>query len=199
MQAIDLAIFRWINRWPDALEPLFITLSEGNKWWPVRIILLALLAFFVSQPKLRRPGLLAVLAVPLANEACDLLKNTFQMLRPSVEVPDVIIRVARLDSYGTASAHSANMMAVAAMFFAFQQPRWGAAWLVVAVLTGISRIYIGVHYPYQVLYGWIVGAAVALLLAAIYKAIEARRKSKSGPEETPGPDTSTENQTAKAE
>jgi undecaprenyl-diphosphatase len=153
---------------------LFYGLSEGNKWLVVRIFLLVFLVFCLSRPKLRAPVILAILAFPLANEVCDLLKNGLMMPRPSVDFPEAIVRVNRLTSFGTASAHSANMMAVATAFFIYARP-WGWGWLVIAILTGISRVYVGVHYPYQVLFGWLVGAGVAFGLAQIWELIKKRR------------------------
>lgn len=174
MQQIDHAIFRWINQWPDFVFPLFYGLSEGNKWLGVRVFLLVFLIFCLSRPKLRVPVILAILAFPLANEVCDLLKNGLMMPRPSVDFPEAIVRVNRLTSFGTASAHSANMMAVATAFLIYARP-WGWGWLVIAILTGISRVYVGVHYPYQVLLGWLVGAGVAFGLAQIWELIKKRR------------------------
>lgn len=184
MRQIDLQVFHWVNGWPDGLNPLFYTLSEGNKWLGIRIALLVFLVFCLWKPKLRVPVLVALIAVPLGNEICDFLKSTFMMLRPSVEVADAIIRVNRLTSFGTASAHSSNMMAVALPFLFYYRPL-GYFWLVIAILTGISRIYVGVHYPYQVLFGWMVGAAVSGAGIAIWetwKRKQAHRRGEPEPE-----------------
>lgn len=188
MQQLDLAIFRWINTWPDWLDPLFITLSEGNKWLGVRLLLLAIFGYLVYRKDTRLAAIVAVLSWPLANEVCDIFKNTFQMMRPSAELADAVIRVNKLTSFGTASAHSANMMSVAAAFLFLARGPWAYAWLVIAILTGISRIFIGVHYPYQVLYGWAVGALVAVAIGLIAKEI-VRRRSPQVDQEDPEPDS----------
>lgn len=183
MRPLDLQLFHWVNGWPDAFNPLFFSLSEGNKWLPVRLALVAFLAFCLWKPKLRAPALVALIAWPLANELCDVLKNVFQMPRPSVEVADAILRVNRLTSFGTASAHSANMAAVATAFLAYHRGL-GYFWLSIAILTGISRIYVGVHYPYQVLLGWLVGAAVSGSAIALWEAYKKKRAPRKGePEE----------------
>jgi undecaprenyl-diphosphatase len=169
VRQIDLQVFHWINRWPDSFNPLFYSLSEGNKWLGVRLCLLAFLIYCLWKPKLRPAVLIALVAWPLANEICDLLKNGFQMLRPSVDVPDAIVRVNRLTSFGTASAHSANMMAVAVPFLYYARPI-GIFWLGIAILTGFSRIYVGVHFPYQVVFGWFIGAAMSGVLIVAWEA-----------------------------
>lgn len=170
VQAFDLGVFRFINNWPDGLSPLFHTLSEANKWTPVRIALLLLLAYMIWRKDLRKPALFALPAAGISNEICDVLKATFQMLRPCVELASLNLRVEKLTSFGTASSHSANMMAIAVLFLVYKRS-WGWWWLAVAVLTGISRVYVGVHYPYQVLYGWLVGAAVSMGLVGIDRVI----------------------------
>jgi len=165
---IDLAIFRAINGWPDSLEPLFVTLSEGNKWLVVRLILLGFLIYCLWRKETRVAAIVAIIAWPIANEICDVLKNSLQMTRPSVDLLDANFRVNKLTSFGTASAHSANMMAVATAYL-FYWRKAGYVWLVIAILTGISRIYVGVHYPYQVLWGWLVGAGTAFAVIAIWE------------------------------
>jgi undecaprenyl-diphosphatase len=61
------------------------------------------------------------------------------------------------------------MAAVATVFFLkFRWASW--PWMVAAVLTGLSRIYVGVHYPYQVLLGWIVGFFCAYVVMKTWDA-----------------------------
>ncbi|MCH8978233.1 MAG: phosphatase PAP2 family protein [Armatimonadetes bacterium] len=180
MRELDLAVFRAINQAPDWLEPAMVFFSEGNKWWWVRIGLLALLVFFAWRKTTRKATVLAMVAWPMANAACDALKFGMQLPRPSVDLADAVIRVERLTSFGTASAHSATMMAVAVAFLFYSRPV-GLAWVAVAVLTGVSRVYVGVHYPYQVLFGWGVGAFVATVAVKSWMAFEHCR-SASGPQ-----------------
>ncbi len=172
---VDRQLFYAINGWPDALAPMFWFLSEATKQGWVRLAFLALfVAMLWRSPRSRAAAFLAVLAVALANEACDLLKAFFQMPRPSVELPDAIVRTARLTSFGTASAHSANMAAVAWVMTA-RLGRWGWVWIPIALLTGISRVYNGVHYPYQVLLGWVVGVAAGWSVVRIARWWEKKR------------------------
>lgn len=172
---MNSAIFHWINGWPDALNPVFQLFSEGNKWWIVRILLLGILAAMIiwGKERGRKAALLTILAVPIANELTDVLKAAIPDLRPCVVEPDAILRIKQLTSSGTASAHSANMAAVACVMTYFL--RWdGAIWILVALLTGISRIYVAAHYPSQVLAGWIVGILVGLVLVKAYEWIARR-------------------------
>lgn len=168
MQATDESIFRWINAWPDWLEPIFLFFSQGNKWWPVRIGLGLIAIYLLWNKRTRAITIVALLSWPIANEITDLLKNGVQMLRPCVELDQINLRVEKLTSFGTASAHAANMAALATAFsLEWRKRAW--PWVAVAFFTGISRIYVGVHYPSQVLLGWLCGAAAAVLVWVVWK------------------------------
>lgn len=123
MNGADVSLFHWINGWSNAYAPFFDFLSEGSKMWPVRIGLgILFIAMITAGIRTRRPALLAILAFPLANFICDLLKNNLQMARPCPPngVETVINHgVGFLGSYGTASAHAANTSAIATVFFYF--------------------------------------------------------------------------------
>lgn len=179
MRELDLTLFRAINEGPDWLEPVMVFFSEGTKQWPVRIALLALFIFLVWRPKTRKPALLAMVAWPVANAACEWLKYGLRAPRPSAELADAIVRVERLTSFGTSSAHSATMMAVAVAFLFYHRPL-GYAWLAVALVTGYSRAYVGVHYPYQVLVGWLVGGFVSFVVVKTWQAVERVRAARAG-------------------
>jgi len=161
---MDEAIFRWINGWPDWPAPIFVFLSDATKMTPGRVLLgLVALGVLMAGNATRKALFLGLLSVGIANEITDVLKGTFQMARPCVELEDVLLRVGKLTSFGTASAHSANMAALATIFWlAF---RWrGSVWMAVALLTGLSRIYVGVHYPSQVLLGWTCGVLAGVVV-----------------------------------
>lgn len=173
----DVALFRWINRWPESLEPFFYFLSEGNKWDSVRAFLLVLVIVLCSFKHLRRGTLLALASWPLANGITDVLKFAGKMERPNVALSDTILRVGEMTSFGTASAHSANMAAIA-FAFCYHFRWWGTPWLLVAFLTGLSRIYVGVHFPSQVLLGWACGCFASFVVIKTFEALVRLRSSE---------------------
>lgn len=188
-QRLDEDWFHRINGMPEGWEPVFKYFSAGAKDMTVLIVLVAAAIGLLWWNRTRTATILALIAWPGANGLTDLLKNLIPTLRPNVDPVDAILRVGYIDSPGTASAHAANMAAVA---FAFcwairpwkDQP-WsvrliGIGWIVVAILTGISRIYVGVHYPSQVLLGWAVGCLVAYVIATFGLAIVKRKKPAPG-------------------
>ena len=181
VREVDRALFERINHWPESLSPLFTFFSEATKDNVVRAALLLLIvALIAAGKKTRKTVLLALVAWPLADGLTNVLKHAFQVARPAIDDPtNVIERVGHLTSYGTASAHSANMACIA-FVFTYYLGWWGTPWIVVAVLTGLARIYVGVHYPSQVLLGYVCGIFCGLL---VVKTWEAYTKLRNKPRE----------------
>ena len=181
---LDVAAFRAINNGPEGLSGLMVFMSDATQYWPVRIALVVLFIALIASPRLRHPALVAAASVVLTNALCDVIKHSLGFGRPSDEVLGAIVRVLGGHGYGAVSAHSANMMAVAVVFLAVDR-WWGFGWLVIALLTGISRIYCGVHYPSQVLLGWSLGAAVGIALLWLSLALWKPGASRPGVSKDP--------------
>ena len=80
------------------------------------------------------------------------------------------------------SNHAANMAALGAVGWWFTRRRARWLWLLLPLVIGYSRIYLGFHYPSDVLGGWALGAAVAaLILRAARARLERGRAEESAP------------------
>jgi len=108
----------------------------------------------------------------ITDQSCNLLKNSTQRLRPSreVELADQIHLYQKSDGthykagkFSFPSAHSANSMlfAVFIIIFIANKRKWiiGAA-ILWSLMLGYSRIYLGVHYPFDVLTGFTLGLII---------------------------------------
>jgi undecaprenyl-diphosphatase len=107
----------------------------------------------------------------------DLLKPLFGRLRPCH--PDALAAGARcLDgtksSFSFPSAHAMNIFAQA-ILLARLYPAGGIFFYLFAALIGLSRIYIGVHYPLDVIGGAAAGSAIGAGIYAIYAQLSKRR------------------------
>lgn len=167
-------MFRWVNGWPESLSPFLKFFSVATNLIAVKIALaLLLIGLIVAGGKARLAAILAMVAWPIANGMTDLFKHLVPHPRPFQELVGVSLRVGWTDSMGTASAHSANMAAIATVLAWYLRP-WGSLWIVIAVLTGISRVYCGAHYPSQTLLGYACGIAAAAVVIAIYESVVRR-------------------------
>lgn len=162
-------IFQAINQLPDSLSPIFYFFSLGIKGWPLRLALVALVVGMVKKGGTPRTVILqSLIGVGLANLTCDVLKKASFSPRPCSILPSVLTHHQEcLTSSGTASAHSANMAAVA-IIFALGLRWWGIPWALVAIVTGFSRMYFGYHSFEQVLLGWAVGLIVGAILVLVW-------------------------------
>lgn len=152
---------------------------------------LLIIGMVIRGEKTRKTVLLALVSIGIANTITNVAKEGFPMNRPFQDMSyskadghgprfqeesQMVLRVGHSKSKGTASAHSANMAALAFAFCYFLG-WWGTPWVAVALLTGISRSYTGAHYPSQVLMGWACGIFAAFV---VIKTWEAFVKSRSG-------------------
>ena len=164
------------------MNPTMQFFSRGLDSVAMKIVLVVTFIALVSSPKTRRCGLIAGLLWPIANGLTDLAK-LIPFARPGNEISDAIIRVGMSPSMGTASAHSANM-AFVAFVLTYYLPRLGVFWVLIAILTGLSRIYVAAHYPSQVLFGWTIGVASAAVVVVVIERLWPR-PSQSEPEPEP--------------
>ena len=174
----DHAVFKWINTWPSSLETAMRFFSDGiNQKWVMALLGIILIAMIAVGKDTRKGAICSLIAFPLSDGTTNIFKHLFPTPRPfdDPSVTDIIIRMPVSHTAGTASAHAANMMAAAiCMLIAL---RWGGIpWLILALLVGISRIYNAMHFPYQVLLGWIVGAFYAVLISYLWDFIAKKRK-----------------------
>jgi undecaprenyl-diphosphatase len=113
------------------------------------------------------PFVLVLLAVVAADGLAELLKVAVGGNRPSG--PGALIAIPHSHSFP--SGHTAMSFAAATVLTALV-PRAAPAFVVLALAIGYSRIYVGVHWPLDVIAGAVLGVATALLLLAA-----ARRRS----------------------
>lgn len=182
MGAVDVAIFRFINGWPEGLVPFFHFFSEATKRPYRNFVLpglgLLVLAMLLRNARTRATILMSFAAVLLANGFTEALKTAIAFERPCVALENVHLYVGKLTSFGTASSHAANMAAVATVF-CLMLGRWGLPWVLVAVFTGFSRIFVGVHFPSQVFLGAVCGIFCGFLVHRTWSAYLELRNART--------------------
>lgn len=107
-------------------------------------------------------GLAAILAALIGGGILLAVSSTVHESRPFVHDSDTVLLIHHAANNGFPSDH-ATLSAVVAVVAALAWPRWSAAFLVFAVILGLSRVFVGVHYPGDVLAGWAIGAFAAIV------------------------------------
>ncbi len=170
---IDRSVFYWINQ--GHRNPLFDTLmpfitGSGNWHVPILVAWTSLLLFGG-----RRGRLAALLVIPLITisdqTSSNFLKHAIERVRPCNALPDVHLLVGCSGSFSMPSSHAANFGA-AAFHFAFFFPRLAPLMLLLGVTVAYSRVYVGVHYPFDALVGLGVGLVAALIVQGLRRLLE---------------------------
>lgn len=178
--SFDEAIFRFINHRLafEDLDPLMIALSNEKIFFAFSICLLLWL-FLKKKTHLIYGVFSGFLAMGICDLICfRLLKPLFERLRPCYQMNDVRLIASSCGGYlSFPSNHAANAMALAmALFFFIQKKYLKYGILAFAFLVGYSRIYLGVHYPFDVLSGFITGAIIGATLGFVSSRLETYRK-----------------------
>lgn len=175
---IDTQLFRWINgHHCTAMDWTLWGVSQHWAWMAV-LLLFFLLVTLRHEP---RRWWVVVAAVALCFLLADqgsvhLFKNTVCRLRPCHALDDVRLFHTRCGGqYGFVSSHAANAFAIATFLWLRyrRESAWGAALIGIwALVTSYSRIYLGKHYPGDIVGGALLGVLIGLAVWQIVKALE---------------------------
>ena len=162
--AADAALFRGIDHWPGWLYP---------PMWVVQLtgVIGALPLLAAAAALLRRLGLAVALATAtLLKVWLEAVAKTFvQRGRPAETAPDVILRgQAAAHGLSFPSGHAMVIFAIAALVTPYLKGWWKAwPWALAAVVC-LSRLYLGVHFPLDVLAGAGLGMFIGGVLNLVF-------------------------------
>ena len=187
---ILLAINGWHAPWADTLMWI---ISAKATWIPLYVLLIGLLVWRYRKPAMtgvkwlqRVPAcVVMIVVIGLAVGAADfiasgILKDLVARPRPT-RVPELegvlhLVNGYKSGRYGFVSSHAANTMAVALLFSLIWRNKIATVGLMLWVAANCySRMYLGVHYPTDILGGLMVGALVAVVVYAMlvrYRLVE---------------------------
>ena len=173
LKQLDLSLFYFFNHAlsTGVLDIFFSFITNVKHWFPVYIIALLYLTI-----KGGRKGRIAAVLVLLLVTTTDqlgarVIKEIFQRLRPCNALPDVLTPLGCTGTFSFPSNHALNNFAVA-FFFSILYPK--AKWYLftAASLIAISRVYLGLHYPSDILGGALLGIGFGYLFSLLYSQIE---------------------------
>ncbi len=149
----------------DALAVAVSSLGNGSIAW------LAMAAVLFARRKTRRAGIAVLVALVAEAVAVELvLKPLIARPRPFMVDASIDLLVAAPRGWSCPSGHAASSFAAAVAIFASLprgSRRWAAPALVLAALIALSRPYLFVHFPSDVLLGALVGAVIGWASAAL--------------------------------
>lgn len=164
----------------DWLTPIMKGVSGVCTAGAFSIILCALLVAF---KKTRKLGLVCTASLALAFVLCNLmLKPLVCRTRPWLLFPEVQVLAKPPKDASFPSGHAMNTMAVCFAWFMYtirekgRMHNIGIALVIFALLVGLSRLYLGMHFPSDVISGLLLGMLCATIMCQLFKKCEGRDK-----------------------
>lgn len=158
------------------LSPFFIFITHlgdsGMIWIAITLILLAF-------KRTRRIGLMALLALIGSLVVNNMiLKNLIARTRPYEVIAGLEILVEAQKDLSFPSGHAGSSFAAATVYLRNMDKKTGVPLFILAILIALSRLYVGVHYPSDVLAGTIIGILLGILAEKLVKRIENSKEKK---------------------
>ena len=167
-------VLLWIQdnlRW-EPLTPLVKAVTFlGNGGWFWIALAVVLLLFRPTRRAALAAGIGLLLSLLVNNL---LLKEWIARTLPYVVTVGLTLLVEVQKDFSFPSGHAGASFAAAVAMFPFLPRRWGVLLIVLAVLIALSRLYVGVHFPTDVLAGALIGTVLGLAASAAARRLPQR-------------------------
>ena len=163
----DESLFRVLNDVPAALASVLTPLSYLFRPAGIVIVIVLAAVYVVARNRSIMPVAAAVAAAGAAWALANLAKAIANRPRPYEVVAGTVLRQQPAHGTSFPSSHTAITVAVVIALVPFLPRALAGVAIAYAALVGLSRVYLGVHYPIDILGGAGIGMAVggAVLLA----------------------------------
>ena len=163
------------NLGSESYDNLWLIITKQVNWLPF-----FLLIFYLSFKKMGLKNLLVLLIfvaflILVCDQSANLFKNTFQRLRPcnNPELKGIIRIVKSSSSYSFYSGHATNSMASMTFLYLILKKFYkNVYWVFIFPLVfAYSRIYLGLHFPVDIITGYAFGFLYGFLFFKLYNAL----------------------------
>lgn len=175
LYSIDVAVMFFINRTManPVLDVVMPFVTDLNKQRPVLALLVLWIVYLLWKggSKARTTIGLLVLTVIISDQLnSSVLKELFHRVRPCRALEGIRMLVDCGGGYSFPSSHAVNNLAAATVIGHFY-PRQRWYWFGFACMVAVSRPYVGVHYPSDILAGGLIGFLIGFLIVTAWDAI----------------------------
>ena len=161
----NILLFIQENLRNEVLTPFIIAITKaGNKG----LIWIFLLVILLIRKDTRQWGKIALLSFIVCVCCGELIKYAVMRPRPFITIAELTPLVKPPHSFSFPSVHTVSSFAVACIPLWAGKKRWALPLLILAFLMAFSRLYVGVHYPSDVLGGFILATCGSYLSWRLY-------------------------------
>jgi undecaprenyl-diphosphatase len=171
---LDRDVFVYLNSLGSkSWDGFWLFITKQFNWAPIFAIILYLAFKRLGwRHALLVVGIIALL-VAFTDQTTNLIKNTFQRLRPGSdpEIAEFIRAVQKRNSFSFISGHASSSMASAFFLFHVLRPylKYMGFIFIWPLIFAYSRIYLGLHYPGDIIVGYLWGITTASLALLLYR------------------------------
>lgn len=180
LNTVDMNIMLWIHQ---HLSNMILNISmpfiTNEKNWTLPILLLIFILGFKTGKKGQLTLILLIIALACTDSICaQVFKPFFERIRPShLNLEGIHLLVSKGGKWSMPSNHAANIFSFAAVLSYFYN-RFTLLLYIIAILIAFSRVYIGVHFPGDVIIGGFLGYFIALMVLTFWGIIKLREIKK---------------------
>ena len=175
LDTYDRALMIWLHgKHIKILDHIMPFITDADNWILPILLLIVILGFKGGK---RGKIALSVLIISLSitDSICaHILKPFFERIRPShIAIEGVNLLVSKGGKWSMPSNHASNMFSLAVILTYFYD-RFKVPLFSLATLIAISRVYVGVHYPADVVVGAFIGYSISWLIITLWVIIKMR-------------------------
>lgn len=179
IQDLDTNLFIFLNALgSETYDNLWLIITKQVNWIPLFLLMLYLIYKKLGTKQTLYLLLFIAIIITCTDQLTNLVKNTVQRLRPcnNTNINSFIRVVQSRNSFSFFSGHAANTMAVATFLYLLLNKQFKYFGLIFfwPLIFAYSRIYLGLHYPLDILCGYLAGATIGFLIYKIYLKVRAR-------------------------
>jgi undecaprenyl-diphosphatase len=172
--SFDEKLFIYLNGLGSTTyDELWLIITKQTSWIPLFLLLLYFIFKKLGTKQTLHLLLFVAILLLFTDQITNLFKNGFQRLRPcnNPEINSFIRIVQSRKSFSFFSGHAANTMAVATFLYLILKDKFKYFGLLFLwpLIFAYSRIYLGLHYPLDIICGYLCGFTLGFLMFKLYQ------------------------------
>lgn len=172
--ALDKELLIYLNGLGSpAFDGLWLFITKQTNWAPIFLLVFYLIYKKVGLKNLGIIILFIAFLILICDQTANLFKYSFERLRPcnDLQIKDIIRVVKQSDTFSFFSGHATNSMATTVFVYLIMRKYYKHIYLLFLfpLIFAYSRIYLGLHFPGDILAGYIFGATFGFLFYKIYQ------------------------------